>query len=275
MSPLTYLFVPGNRPERFDKALNSGADRVVVDLEDAVALADKVAARRETTGWLSVLPDNQRERVLVRIHDAHSTEHEADLDWLSGQALVEVMLAKAESAAQVDRVRKHMRPDAQVMPLVETVRGVMGLPSLASARGVSRLAFGSIDYQVDLGVPGAGLALDAAALAIAMASRAAELPPPVAGVTTAIEAEEVRADVLHARALGFGAKLCIHPRQIEYVREALRPDAQAIAWATRVDSAWRDAPNAGVIQLDGRMVDKPVVLRAQQILELAAATSAT
>ena len=138
---------------------------------------------------------------------------------------------------------------------------------------MSRLAFGSLDYLLDLDLPGPGFALDAAALAVAMASRAADLPPPVAGVTPELDATQVQSDLTHARALGFGAKMCIHPSQVAVVREAFRPDAQVLAWATRVVNAWQAAATPGAIQVDGRMVDKPVVLKAQRILSRAEPTA--
>lgn len=269
MIPITYLFVPGNRPERFAKALASGADRVIVDLEDAVAPVDKASARIALGAWLTQLSSTERARVMVRINDALSPWHADDLRWLAGQPVAEVMLAKAETAEQIAEVRDHLSDHARVMPLVETVRGVMALPALTAAAGVSRLAFGAIDYQLDLDLPGPGLALDMAAVAIAMASRAADLPSPVAGVTTEIDATRVQVDLLLARTLGFGAKLCVHPLQVVAVHEAMRPDAQTLAWARRVDSAWRSAKDPGAIQVDGRMVDKPVALRAQRILALA------
>ncbi|TNF57328.1 MAG: CoA ester lyase [Burkholderiales bacterium] len=272
MIPVTYLFVPGNRPERFAKALASGADRVIVDLEDAVAPADKAMARRALGAWLVQLSPQECARVMVRINDAFSPWHVDDLDWLVGKPLDEVMLAKAETAEQIGRLRGHLSAHARVMPLVETVRGVLALSALCSAEGVSRLAFGAVDYQLDLDLPGTGLAIDMAAVSLAMASRAADLPSPVAGVTTEIDAGRVQADLQHARMLGFGAKLCVHPLQVAAVREAIRPDEQTLAWARRVDSAWRSASDQGAIQVDGRMVDKPVALRAQRILALAEST---
>ncbi|MFW5330016.1 HpcH/HpaI aldolase/citrate lyase family protein [Hydrogenophaga sp. ZJX-1] len=262
----TYLFVPGNRPERFGKAAASGADRVILDLEDAVAPADKAMAREAVAHWLAALDDSARAKVVVRINDALSPWHAEDLQWLRAIAVGEVMLSKCESAEQVAAVLWHLDAGAQVLPLIETVRGVLALHEIATAAQVSRLAFGAIDYMLDLDVPGPGFALDAAATAIAMASRAAELPLPVAGVTAELDAERVKADTAQARALGFGAKLCIHPNQLSAVREALMPEASAIAWASRVLAAWRASNGSGAVQVDGKMVDKPVVLRAQRIL---------
>lgn len=263
---ITYLFVPGNRPERFAKALDSGADRVILDLEDAVAPADKAQARSAIADWVSRLAPPEADRVLVRINDAASPFHTDDVLWLHPACIKRIMLSKCESPEQVAQVLAHMPAGSSVLPLVETVRGVLAASAIAQARHVERLAFGSLDYLLDLDLPGPGFALDSAALAIAMASRAADLPAPVAGVTPALDAQQVLADLAHARSLGFGAKMCIHPTQVGSVREAFRPDAAALEWAQRIVAAWQQAQGAGAILVDGKMVDKPVLLRAERIL---------
>lgn len=269
MNPTTYLFVPGNRPERFDKAIASGADRVILDLEDAVAPGDKGLARAAISQWMASLDASTRAKVVVRINDAMCPWHSEDLDWLAHNAAPEVMLAKCESAHQVAVVHEHMASGGQVLPLIETVRGVLALNDIAAAAHVSRLAFGAIDYMLDLDVPGPGFALDSAALAISMASRAAGLPSAIAGVTPEIDVARVKADMTHAQALGFSAKLCIHPMQVSAVREALMPSVEAQAWAIRTVTAWRTSSGSGAVQLDGKMIDKPVFLRAQRIMDAA------
>ena len=266
---LTYLFVPGNRPERFAKALASGADRVILDLEDAVAPDDKAKARDAIASWVPSLAASDIDRLLVRINDVTSIYHADDLLWLQSTGIKHAMLSKCESAEQVAQALAHMPVDASVLPLIETVRGVQAANAIAQARQVSRLAFGSLDYLLDLDLPGPGFALDSAALTIAMASRAANLPPPVAGVTPELDAGQVLSDLSHARALGYGAKMCIHPTQVAVVREAFTPDAPTLAWAQRVVSQWQQSNGAGAIQVDGKMVDKPVLLRAERILALA------
>lgn len=263
---LTYLFVPGNRPERFAKALASGADRVILDLEDAVATADKAHARLAIASWAASLASNDVDRLLVRINDVTTPCHLDDVLWLQSTCIKHSMLSKCESIEQVASVLAHMAPGSRVLPLIETVRGVLAASAIAQASNVLRLAFGSLDYLLDLDLPGPGFALDAAALAIAMASRAANLPPPVAGVTPELDAGQVQSDLAHARALGYGAKMCIHPMQVAVVREAFLPDALNLAWAQRVLTQWQLSNGAGVIQVDGKMVDKPVLLRAERIL---------
>jgi citrate lyase subunit beta/citryl-CoA lyase len=262
--PTTYLFVPGNRPERFAKALASGADRVILDLEDAVAPNDKAGARAAIAEWMAN-PAAPRERILIRINDVTSAWHADDLALVYVVQVACVMLPKCESAHQVAALRAYLAPEASVLALIETARGMVALQEIAAAPGVLRLAFGALDYMVDLDLPAGSPALDFAAAQIAIASRAAGLASPVAGVTPELDAVRVAADMAQARALGFGAKMCIHPAQVAAVRAALAPSAEEIAWAQRVLQAWH-ASTGGALQLDGKMIDRPVVLKAERIL---------
>ena len=265
---LTYLFVPGNRPERFAKALASGADRVILDLEDAVASADKAAARSAVAQWLqsqSALAD----RLLVRINDDASPWYVDDLALLAASPLRCVMLPKCESPAQVAAVLALLPSGCQVLPLIETARGLQAVQAIAQAPGVARLAFGSLDFMLDVDVPADSLMLDMVAAQIALASRAAGLPAPVAGVTPALDAAQVSADMAQARSLGFGAKMCIHPAQVAAVLAALAPTASELAWAQRVLQA-SAAAGGSALQIDGKMVDRPVLLRAERLLARAA-----
>ncbi|WP_309683774.1 CoA ester lyase [Polaromonas sp.] len=269
-APLTYLFVPGNRPERFARALASGAERVIIDLEDAVAPADKAAARAAIAQWMAGASE-ARKNLLLRINDAATDWHDQDLALARAVRAACLMLPKCEAPDQVAAVRAGLPKDASVLPLIETARGMVALYEIAAAPGVTRLAFGSLDYMADLDLPAGSLALDYAAAQIVVASRAAGLPAPVAGVTPELDAARVAADMAHARSLGFGAKMCVHPSQVAVVRAALRPSAEELAWAQRVLHAWK-ASTGGALQLDGKMVDRPVVLKAERIAAQAART---
>lgn len=269
-APRTYLFVPGNRPDRFAKALASGADAVVLDLEDAVAPDDKVRARDAVTAWLAAASTPDRSRVVVRINDAASPWIAGDLGALRRVEAGQVMLPKAESAAQVEGVVAAL-PDASLLALIESARGVAFVDDIATTAGVARLVFGTLDYALDLDLDAtrdeAGLAY--AASRIAVASRVAGLAAPVAGVTTRLDDQaRLLHDLARARCFGFGAKLCIHPRQVAAVHHALAPSAESVDWAQRVLAA--EAASPGAAQLDGRMVDRPVVRQAQRILDLSA-----
>jgi citrate lyase subunit beta/citryl-CoA lyase len=264
--PRTYLFVPGDRPERFAKALASEADAVVVDLEDAVAPAAKAAARASVLGWLTDEPE--RARVAVRINDEAAEGFEHDLKMLAASGAAAVMLPKAERPETIARLRATC-PAIAVLPLVETARGMLNAQALAAAPGVTRLVFGTIDYALDLDLGADPAALDAGHAHLALVSRAAGIAAPVAGVTTAIDHEAtLLADLARARGHGFGAKLCIHPKQVAPIHAALAPTAAELAWAQRVLQAADSAH--GAVQLDGRMIDKPVIERARRILGRAA-----
>ena len=271
MSPRTYLFVPGNRPERFAKALASGVDAIVLDLEDAVAPASKDDAREAVARWCAEAADADRARVVVRINDAHSSAIAEDLRLLRDARVMGVMLPKAESGAQVNTVRAAV-PGARVLALIESACGVAMAQDVAGAEGVTRLVFGTLDYalDLDLDIAESSDGLAHAASVLALASRVAGLPAPVAGVTPQIDDEQrLLADLAWSRRYGFGAKLCIHPRQIAPIHAALAPDPQAIDWARRVLAA--EAASPGAAQLDGRMIDRPVVLQAQRTLQRAGA----
>ena len=272
-SPLTYLFVPGNRPERFAKALASGADRIIIDLEDAVAPGDKPTARAAIVQWFADCMATDCNRVIIRINDAATAWYAQDVALAAKLQVACVMLPKCEAASQVAAVLSQLNRGATVLPLIETARGMLALHEIAAAPGVARLAFGSLDYMADLDIPAGSVALDFAGAQMAIASRAAGLASPVSGVTPDLDAAKVRADMAHDRTLGFGSKMCIHPAQIAAVCAALAPTATDLAWAQRVLQAWNTSSGGGVITLDGKMVDKPVVLKAERIAALAARTS--
>jgi len=265
--PFSYLFVPGNRPDRFDKALASGADAIIIDLEDAVIPRDKASAREHVGSWLAARTDVD-ERVLVRINDAAAPWFDEDLALARRAGIRGIVLPKVEHAQQIDRVRAALHSDAYVVPIIESARGVLAVESIAAAPSVQRLAFGTLDYAIDLDLSDDERGLVYPACRIAIASRAAGLVPPIAGVTIDIADEgKLLSDLAFARACGFAAKLCIHPRQVAVLHEAMAPRPEEIAWAQRVISAANAA--TGAVLVDGRMVDRPVVLKAQCILERA------
>jgi len=267
--PRTYLFVPGDRPERFAKALASGADAVVLDLEDAVQPAAKPAAREAIAAFVSA--NNDTARLVVRINADDTAEFAHDLALLSHHPVAAVMVPKSERANTLNAVRNACS-GARLLPLVESAKGVLASEALARTPGVQRLVFGTLDYALDMGLEGelaTTLGLDAPATWLALSSRAAGIASPVAGVTPALDDEVLLlAEWARASAHGFGAKLCIHPKQVAAIHRALTPRADELAWAQRVLAASADAH--GAVQLDGRMVDKPVIERARRIVARAA-----
>lgn len=249
------LFVPGDRPERFEKAGSAGADAIILDLEDAVAPHAKVTARATLTTALGA-------PVLVRINAAGTPWHEEDLAAVSRLAPAAVVLPKAEDTATLDQVHAALGATIPIIALLESARGLAAARSIAAHPAVGRIAFGSIDFCADLGCAHEREVLLAARSELVLASRLAGLPAPVDGVTTSIDdAASITSDARHGRALGFGGKLAIHPRQIAPIRVGFAPDADEIAWAERVL-----ASGAGAAAVDGAMVDEPVRIRARAIL---------
>lgn len=260
----SYLFVPGDRPERFKKAFDANADAVILDLEDAVSLDNKSAARDAIANF--VTPDHH---AIVRINAIGTAWLAEDLALCRHPGIAGVMLPKTQCANDVTAVAAQVGRDIAILALIETAQGMANVNSLSQAPALRRLVFGSIDFQLDMGIDGDDMELLPFRSRLVLASRCANLPPPCDGVTTAINDPQMLAkDALRGRRLGFGAKLCIHPRQVQVVNETFSPDASACAWAKRVLEAAANARGAAVA-LDGEMIDGPVVIRAQRIVEAA------
>lgn len=261
------LFVPATRPERIPKALASGADAVIVDLEDAVPEAQKVEARAHLDAFLAANPDA---RVRVRINAPGHPGQAADLELCRRHSgVVGVLLPKVESAAQVAEVSACGKP---VWPLVESAAGLLALEGIARAGGVERLSFGGLDLGLDLGLSSGSAAaeriLDQARYALLLHSRMAGLAAPLDTVFPAIADRDGLAEAAQrARDMGFGGLLCIHPGQVTVVHEALMPSAEELAWARRIMAA--NASGDGVFVVDGQMVDAPVIGRARRLLQRA------
>lgn len=257
--PRSYLFVPGNRCERIAKAFASGADAVIVDLEDAVPPAEKDAAREMVKRSL-----DPARPVWLRINGAQTSWFAADRALGALPGVLGIVLPKAESAELI--VELHGATGKPVLPTIESALGLARLDALAGAEGTQRLVFGSIDLRLDLGIPGDEPVLDPYRMQLVLASRLAGRPAPVDGVTTSFDDPSVvEADARRSASLGFTGKLCIHPHQIAPVHRGFGPTDAEIGWARRVIAADESADGRAVA-LDGQMVDRPVVDRARAIL---------
>jgi citrate lyase subunit beta / citryl-CoA lyase len=264
----SFLFVPATRPERYAKALASGADAVIVDLEDAVAPADKAAARQSLAAAWPGLTAIQRACLLVRVNAAETLWHRDDLALIGALGVAGVVVPKAESAASLEPVARACGPECALIPMIESVAGLDAADALARGAQVIRLAFGNLDFQADAGMSAAPdeLELVAVRTAIVLSSRRASLAAPVDGVTAATrDSAQLERDATRGRRAGFGGKLCIHPAQVAAVNSAFSPTDAELEWARRVLAA-SAAAGGGVITLDGRMVDAPVLRLAERTL---------
>ncbi|MBN3722685.1 HpcH/HpaI aldolase/citrate lyase family protein [Burkholderia sp. Ac-20379] len=259
----SYLFVPGNKPERFDKALGSGADAVIIDLEDAVAPSEKLAAREAIAQWVS-----RKHPVLIRINARTTPWFEADAALGALDGVAGIVIPKAESAEDVCATVAIARRRLPIYPLIESGLGMWNALEIAKAPYVKRLMFGTLDFIADMGMTDDGLPLNHHRANLALISRVAGIESPIDGVTPDIQDDErIEREAFNGKQLGFGAKLCIHPRQIEFVHRCFRPGEAEVRWAKRVVAAMHES-DGGVVTVDGKMVDRPVLLRATRIVAL-------
>ena len=275
MRPLrSILFVPGNRADRFPRALAAGADAVVFDLEDGVEDGRKADARRAIAEWLAATPASRTAR-FVRVNASGSAWQAEDLVWLASVSghIEGVVLPKAESSADIERVAA-LAPAGCVIPLLETARGIIGAAAIASARAtIPALLFGAEDFTAELGIPrtldGEELLLARSQVVLAAAAIGADAIDAV--FVDLAAPERLRQDATRARALGFRGKMAIHPDQVATINGVFSPSADEIARARRLidaaDAARRQGE--GAFRFEDRMVDAPVIARARRVLALA------
>jgi len=284
----SFLFAPGNHPRRVEKALSLGADAVILDLEDAVATSDKAAARKPVA---EALKGPRRCRGYVRPNAPSSPFCYQDLVETLHDKVDGVVLPKVESAADLHAIdwlmaaleREHGIAEGSIdlIPLVETAAGVARVDRIVQARNlrpyrapwrVKRLAFGAGDYSLDVGlVPShEEPELAEARARVVLASRAAGMEGPLDSPWFHLrDMEGYRRAVERSRRGGFQGRLCVHPDQVPVANELFTPSADEVARAERIVAAFSqaEAKGAAAVEVDGQMVDYPIVHRAQALLE--------
>jgi citrate lyase subunit beta / citryl-CoA lyase len=265
MTGPVWLFVPGDRPERFAKAVASGADHVVCDLEDGVAPSAKDEARTRVASWL-----DEDGGAWVRVNGRGSPWHADDLAAVArARGLHGLIVPKVESSDDVAAVAAAV-PGRPILAIIESAVGVAAVDVIAEVPAVERLVHGSVDLSLDLDASPDSETMAYTRARIVVASTAAGKAGPVAGVSTAIrDPSAVEADARRDRGEGFAGKLAIHPSQIDPIRRAFEPSADDLGWARAVLETSASAEH-GAVQVAGQMVDAPVVARARRILGLEA-----
>jgi citrate lyase subunit beta/citryl-CoA lyase len=259
------LFVPGDRPDRFAKAHASGADAVILDLEDGVDPAAREVARAHVREHL-----DGSAPALVRLSAADGRGLAADLSAVAARpGLAGVVVPKAEDAGAVRRIVDALPDGTAVVLLVETAAGLLAAEALARVRGVTRLALGTVDLAADAGFSRDADVLWVVRIGLTLASRAAGLPGPVDGPSTdLVDLSRTAVESQDAARTGFTGKLCIHPRQVTEVNDAFSPTPEAVDRARRIVDA-AQASGSGAFRLDGEMIDAPVIARARSVLAAA------
>ena len=284
----TALFVPGNRPDRIVKAFGTGADVVIIDLEDAVPLSEKESSRPNVREKVAEFADRM---ILVRTNALGSAFVDGDLDEAIVEGVNGIILPKVERAdditkintllIEVEKNRSLPEGSIRVFPLIESAAGVQHIYDIVSTKTkperIYTVMFGAADYTLDMGIEMTmeGNELFYARSRIAIACRAAGIAPPVDTpfMIDLKNTEALISDARRAKELGFQGKLVIHPNQVEPCNRIFSPLPEEIKKAEKIVKAFEEAEAAGMaaIQLEGKFIDYPVVKRSKDILALAAA----
>jgi len=281
----TALFVPGNRPERIDKAVGTAADAVIIDLEDSVPISEKHKTRcivREK------IEEFKGRKIAVRVNAVGTEFVQADLNEIVMKGLWGLMVPKVEGAHHIEKIhrllldqeeKKKIKPGSiGLILLIETALAVEKIFEVISKKIKPKrfiiVAFGAADYALDMGIKltKTGEELEYPRARIAVACRAAKMLPPL-DTPFMVDLKDFLAleeDALRAKRLGFGGKLCIHPNQIEIICRVFSPTQDEIEYAKKVVNAFQDAEAKGLaaIQIDGKFIDYPVVEHSRRILEI-------
>ncbi|MFC2166158.1 HpcH/HpaI aldolase/citrate lyase family protein [Acidobacteriota bacterium] len=281
------LFAPGNRSELIDKAVNTAADVVIIDLEDAVPPDSKGEARINAHEKVAHYRERQ---IIVRVNGIDSDFIEADLDAVVIEDLWCLMVPKVEDIASVQTLSALLSKQEEkkglkqgiikVVPLIETAQGVNGISAILSESSISQrlitCAFGAADYTLDMGIVMTltGEELLYPRSRIAVACRATGLEPPLDSpyMIDIKDVEGLKSEALRAKQLGFQGKLCVHPTQIEPCNQIFSPTPEEIHYAEKVIQAFGEAKakGLGALQLDGKFIDEPIVEKARRVMEMAA-----
>ena len=276
------IFVPGNRPNMLERALDFEADIIMVDLEDSVPPGEKVAARDVAAEWAPKLR-KAGQRVMVRCNSLDTGLTQVELAAVISPNLYGFSVGKTESAwdlQQIDGIASNLEGRAglevgslKLIPWIESARAMVSINEMATATGRTiALAFGAEDFTNDMGIQRTddGVEVYHSRCTVAIAARAAGLASLDSPYVAFRNPEGLRQDAAAARRMGYTGKFAIHPSQVSTINELFSPLPEDVAYARRVMDAWHEAEagGRGSLALDGKMVDVPVVKRAQNLLAL-------
>jgi citrate lyase subunit beta/citryl-CoA lyase len=276
----TFLFAPGNHPRRVEKALSLDADAVILDLEDACPIAEKVATRAV------VVAACQRPRTglgYIRINATTTEFGYGDIVAVVQKGIDGIVLPKLETVDEIRAVdwvissleKERALPAGaiDVIPIIETAKGMANIRAITGAgTRLKRIAFGAGDFTLDLGLEWSRAETELLPYRseCVLASRAAGIEAPIDTVWVDLkDAEGFESSTRHIKALGFQGKMCIHPDQVAVANGILTPSAAEVEWSRKAVEAFEAAEKAGSasIQLEGKFIDYPIVHRARRVLE--------
>ena len=260
------LFVPGDRPDRYENALAAGADAVCIDLEDAVAPGRKTGALASVGRFLASRPSRGPVAVIVRVNDPDTGRGERDAGALRDQPPDAVMIPKVTTPEGVRRASRMVGDDMPLLPIIETALGLENATRIGAASpAVAALVFGGFDLSAELGAEPDWESLLYARSRVVHAAAVSGLDAIDMPSRDLRRMAGLREEAEKARRLGYNGKVAIHPAQIPVIHEVFTPSREEIRRARRIVDADR-AAGGGAVALDGRMVDRPVVEAARRVL---------
>lgn len=266
------LFAPGTKISVMEKALLSEADTIIIDLEDSVAINMKETVRGNVIEFLKTQKE-LKSKVYVRVNSWDSPWGKTDLEEILTLPIRGIMLPKAENVSQLQEVSALLPDDVELIPLIESAKGVLNALEIAQIEKVSRLAFGAVDFTLDINttLSKTGRELLYSRSYLVLVSRSAGILPPIDTVYPDIhDMEGFQEELDEIKCLGMGGKLLIHPKQIQTTHQTFTPSDEEIAHCRKITAAFEEAEKQGVaaVQVDGKMVDYPVYLQAIKKLEM-------
>ncbi len=274
------LFIPANSPAMLQNADVFAADAVIFDLEDAVALSEKDAALDLLDQFLNKFKLNSIEKI-VRINQLDSPFSLLDLKLIADERIDTIMLPKATSgntlslAKKLDRIekQKHMTKTIKILPIIESAKSVIEVSMIASSQRVNGLLLGGEDLATDLEVERteAGHEIFLSRAMLILASKANKIDAIDTPYTDIKNEDGLKKDTKFSKGLGMNARVCIHPNQIDAINEIFSPNKNEIEHAKKIINAYQDSlkTGKGAFSVDGKMIDKPIIERAQKVIEKA------
>lgn len=264
--PVAPLFVPAHKPHLIEKATKTSADALFLDLEDAVAADEKQAARN------AILTATSKTPLWVRVNDVRSSYFEEDMAYIrqcdfAENKLQGLLLPKLEAPDDIEKIFEKLGKIVPLLGFVETAKGLSQCNELLAHSHLLTVIFGNLDFALDCGAKPTREALLFARSRLIIATKSTDKPAPLDGVTADFKDEALLAsDLEHATSLGFGGRLCIHPSQTAPTLAAFMPTQDEIERARAILDA---AGDSLVAQLEGQMIDRPVIEQARRTLKKA------
>lgn len=266
----SYLYVPATKIERIEKAFAMGADAVILDWEDAVETSQKMFAREASLVWFQQYA-NDKKNIWLRINAVDTKEHVIDLSFIKSLAgsLAGIFLPKTEHKSDIEKISDLF--SLPIIAIIETATGVLNIADIAQANGLAALSFGCLDLSNDLGLnpdsPAAHMFFNRLRMDLLLHSIRNGLNPPIDTVFPNFNDDErFRQQATFAHDLGMFGMMCIHPRQVSVLHDILQPNPQDLAFSQRVCKIYQQTGQAA-FQLDGKMVDLPVIKRAIRLCQ--------